>query len=190
MFKFTFISLICAAFLISCSHSEKQSSETNKASKAGAASEKSLFAKIKPKSGNTTLGGAAKIVQRNEHLMLVAKITGLTPNTTHGFHIHEKGDCSANDASSAGGHYAPAGNKHGAYEDSSRHAGDLGNIKSNAQGVAVIKRKLIGLNMKKNDQYSVNGRAIIVHEKADDLESQPSGAAGSRIGCGVLKFLK
>lgn len=184
MLKFIILSLCCTTLLISCGHGDKKSSDKTNAS---AESGKSLFAKINPKSGNTTVTGAAKVVAKDEHLVLVAKITGLTPNTTHGFHIHENGDCSADDASSAGGHYAPAGNKHGAYEESSRHAGDLGNIKSNAQGVAMVKRKLLGLNMKKKDAYSVNGRSVIVHEKADDLKSQPSGAAGSRIGCGVLK---
>ena len=182
MFKFTILSLCCVTLLISCGHGDKKSPKT-----ASAPAGKSLFAKINPKSGNTTLKGAAKVVQKEEHLVLVAKISGLKPNSTHGFHIHEKGDCSADDAKSAGGHYAPAGNKHGAFEEASRHAGDLGNIKSNAEGVATVKRKLLGLNMKKNDPYSVMGRAIVVHEKADDLKSQPSGAAGSRIGCGVLK---
>ena len=184
MFKHLLTSVACLGLLASCGHGDK---ETTEKAAAAAPTGKSVMAKIMPKSGNTTLNGAAKVVEKGEYLVLVAKITGLKPNTTHGFHIHEKGDCSADDAKSAGGHFAPAGNKHGAYEEASRHAGDLGNIKSNAQGVAVVKRKLLGLNMKKKGDYSVVGRAVVVHEKADDLKSQPSGAAGARIGCGVLK---
>ena len=183
MFKNLTVALAILCLMISCSHGGKKASNEEG---VAAASKDSLFAKVTPKSGNSTLNGAAKVVQKGEYLMLVAKIKGLKPNSSHGFHIHENGDCSAEDAKSAGGHFAPAGNKHGAYEEASRHAGDLGNLKSNAEGVAVVKRKLFGLNMKKDDPYSVAGRAVIVHEKADDLKSQPSGAAGPRIGCGVL----
>jgi Cu-Zn family superoxide dismutase len=102
----------------------------------------------------------------------------------HGFHIHEKGDCSAADASSAGGHFNPTGKPHGGPDSDARHAGDFGNIEADATGNARYSRTFSDLTL--DGESSIIGKAIIVHQKADDLKTQPSGDAGGRIGCGVI----
>ena len=115
------------------------------------------------------------------------EITGLTPGT-HGFHVHEFGDCSAPDASSAGGHFNPTNQPHGAPDSRERHEGDMGNVEADSSGVAKVNYldhvlSFVGAN-------SLIGRAVIVHAKADDLKSQPAGDAGARVACGVIGWAK
>jgi Cu-Zn family superoxide dismutase len=120
---------------------------------------------------------------------VVADITGLPPNSTHGFHIHEKGDLSAADLSSAGGHYNPEGHPHAGPTHWPRHAGDFGNITADANGKAHLELTVdnISLGGAKND---VIGKAVIVHANADDLTSQPSGNAGGRVAGGIIEMKK
>ena len=106
-------------------------------------------------------------------------ITGLEPNQNFGFHIHEFGDCS-NKALQAGGHFNPENHKHGSPNDAKKHLGDLGNLQSDEEGTATYSSVLPG------PLKVFFGRSVIVHEKADDLTSQPSGNSGSRIGCGII----
>ena len=105
---------------------------------------------------------------------------------THGLHIHEKGDCSDPKAASAGGHFNPGGMPHSGPMDMKRHAGDLGNIeiKANGSGDLDITSDLLTVKPGPN---SVVGRAVVFHEKADDLKTQPTGNAGGRLGCGVIQ---
>lgn len=119
--------------------------------------------------------------QVGDRLHMAYEVSGLAPNSKHGFHLHEKGDCSASDAMSAGGHYNPTGQQHGAMTSKMHHAGDYGNIVANDKGIA--KGELILEAAKLSD---VQGHAVIVHEKEDDEKSQPAGNAGSRIACGVV----
>lgn len=114
-----------------------------------------------------------------------AEVSGLEPNTKHGFHIHEFGNCSAHDGSSAGGHYNPMGHQHGNYTDETHHAGDLGNLVTDKKGNAKMTFTVENLSV----NGSVNpilGRAVIIHKNPDDLISQPTGGAGARIACGVI----
>jgi len=115
------------------------------------------------------------------------EITGLAPGK-HGFHVHEFGDCSAPDASSAGGHFNPTNQPHGAPDSSERHEGDMGNVEADSSGVAKVNYldhvlSFVGAK-------SLIGRAVIVHAKADDLKSQPAGDAGARVACGVIGWAK
>lgn len=114
---------------------------------------------------------------------IAAEIKGLTQGL-HGFHIHEKGDCSAPDFSSAGGHFNPTHESHGGPDDSERHAGDLGNIVADENGVATYHR--IDKRLKLNGSESIIGKGVIVHAKKDDLVTQPTGDAGGRVACGVI----
>jgi Cu-Zn family superoxide dismutase len=98
--------------------------------------------------------------------------------------VHQFGDCSAPDATSAGGHFNPSDHPHGAPDADERHAGDMGNIEANDQGVATLD--YVDKVMKLDGPGSIIGHAVIVHEKADDLKSQPTGDAGGRIACGVV----
>jgi Cu-Zn family superoxide dismutase len=111
-------------------------------------------------------------------------IENATPGT-HGLHLHEKGDCSAPDAASAGGHFNAAGNPHASPADKARHNGDFGNIEvgGNGKGHLEITSDLLTVSAGPD---SVVGRSIVFHEKADDLKTQPTGASGARYGCGVI----
>lgn len=116
-------------------------------------------------------------------VLVVADIQGLTPGR-HGFHVHEFGDCSAPDASSAGSHWNPGGCPHAGPEAASRHAGDLGNIEADAAGNAHIEWRDPVLAL--TGPTSIIGRSVIVHANPDDLATQPTGNAGPRVACGVI----
>jgi len=137
---------------------------------------------IYPTKGNKAQG-TLHFVQEEDGLHITGEITGLTPGK-HGFHAHQNGDCSSADASSAGGHFNPEEMPHGAEDAAKRHAGDFGNIIASQTGSAHIDKidKVATLSGKD----SIIGRAIIIHQGADDLKSQPSGDAGARVACGVV----
>lgn len=101
-------------------------------------------------------------------------------------HIHEFGDCSADDGSSAGGHWNPEGEDHGAWGADAHHLGDLGNIEVDESGHGSLTLTTDRWSMGTGDADDIVGHAIIVHEKADDFTTQPTGAAGGRIACGVI----
>jgi superoxide dismutase, Cu-Zn family len=139
-----------------------------------------------PASGST-VSGTVTFTKTDKGMAVVANITGLTPGK-HGFHIHEFGDCSAPDATSAGGHFNPAMQKHGGPMDMEHHEGDLGNITADEKGVAhlEITDKLLSFD----GIYSIIGRGVIIHAKEDDLVSQPVGNAGARVACGTIAVAK
>ena len=134
------------------------------------------------------VSGTVTFTASGDTVKVVADITGLTPGK-HGFHIHEFGDCSDPKAANAGGHFDPAHTQHhGAPDSSERHAGDLGNIEADASGKARLETT--DSVMKLNGADSIVGHAVIVHEKADDLKTQPTGDAGGRVACGVIGIAK
>jgi Cu-Zn family superoxide dismutase len=135
----------------------------------------------------SNVSGTVTFTAAGGEVKVVADITGLTPGK-HGFHIHEFGDCSSPDAKSAGGHFNPGNHQHGAPEAADRHAGDLGNIEADASGKAHLE--LTDKVMKLSGADSIVGHAVIVHEKADDLKTQPTGDAGGRVACGVIGAAK
>jgi Cu-Zn family superoxide dismutase len=137
--------------------------------------------------GGSNVAGTVTFTAAGNEVKVVADITGLTPGK-HGFHIHEFGDCSAPDAMSAGGHFNPTNHHHGAPDATDRHAGDLGNIEADASGKAHLE--LSDPVMKLNGSDSIVGHGVIVHEKADDLKTQPTGDAGGRVACGVIGVAK
>ncbi len=113
-----------------------------------------------------------------------AKVSGLKPNQEHGFHIHEKGDCSSGDGMSTGGHFNPSGKPHGP-QDADHHAGDLPALKADANGVAEIKVDLHGLSIG-SGAADIVGRGLIIHAQPDDYKTQPTGNSGARIACAVI----
>lgn len=144
-------------------------------------------AKLAPTAGNTA-SGTVSFVHHADKLYVKARIEGLSPGL-HGFHIHEKGDCSAADGSSAGGHFNPAGVQHGHPERSEHHGGDFGNLTADEQGVAVLDMQVpasqIGLTA--GAANNVRGRGMIVHASPDDYATQPTGNSGKRLACGVIE---
>lgn len=140
-------------------------------------------ATLNPTEGND-VHGTVQFEQMDNGVKVTAEVTGLPPNTSHGFHIHEKGDCSAPDGTSAGGHYAPNGNPHGLPPNPKRHAGDMGNITADANGKATMDETFDNFSL--SGESPVMGRAVIVHEKKDQ-GTQPTGDAGARVACGVIE---
>jgi Cu-Zn family superoxide dismutase len=152
------------------------------------ASLKEAIAVINPASGSNCKG-IVRFTEEAEGVKVVADIEGFAPNSIHGFHVHEFGDCSAPDATSAGSHYDAAGTKHhGRPEETNRHSGDMGNIQADAGGKAHYELLLRGATVMGVNALIV-GRSVIVHANPDDF-SQPVGNAGARIGCGVIGIMK
>jgi Cu-Zn family superoxide dismutase len=145
----------------------------------------SAVAVLTPTEGSSAQGTVFFESVEGGAVRIVAEISGLTPNSFHGFHIHEYGDLTAADGTSTGGHYNPQGHKHGTPGMGEHHAGDLGNVGADAQGNARKEMTVdfISINGSVNP---VLGRGIILHAGEDDLVSQPTGAAGSRIASGVI----
>jgi Cu-Zn family superoxide dismutase len=143
---------------------------------------------LSPTQGNKA-NGAVSFVQKGDKILVDARIDGLQPGL-HGFHIHEKGDCSAPDATSAGGHFNPSSKPHGDPAHSEHHAGDLGNLKADAAGNAVMQMTvpLSGLSLAKDAPNSIVGKALIVHADPDDMKTQPTGNSGKRVACGVIRL--
>ncbi|HEX6636104.1 MAG TPA: superoxide dismutase family protein [Steroidobacteraceae bacterium] len=135
--------------------------------------------------GNTATGNLT-VVTMGDGVHFTGTLQGLKPDSEFGFHVHEKGDCSAPDASSAGGHFNPAGVEHGNPQSQPHHAGDMPNAKSDAQGNAEVNAHVSGLTLSDGGPNDIIGKAVVLHEKADDYKTQPSGNSGARIACGVV----
>lgn len=161
---------------------EKQAVEAEDVSKFALI--KSALAEIQPASGSEVSGKVRfRPDPEMKRMLVTVNLRGLTPGK-HGFHIHESGDCSAKDASSAGEHFNPFDAKHGSPQDEDYHLGDMGNIEADAQGE--VNSQLSFKAMSFSGPNSVLQKALIVHADADDMTSQPSGNAGDRIGCGEI----
>ena len=145
----------------------------------------SATAVLAPTKGNS-VSGTVNFVQKGEVMLVEAKITGLKPNGTHGIHIHEKGNCSAADASSAGAHFNPSSAQHGGHNSPIRHGGDLGNLQADANGYAQASIEVSGISLSATETNSIVGRAVVVHGGPDDLRSQPAGSSGARVACGLI----
>lgn len=117
-----------------------------------------------------------------------ADINGLPSGRQFAIHIHEKADCTGN-FTGAGGHFNPAGKPHGRHDAPERHAGDLPNLSSDGEGVAVYSATSELLTVAPGP-YSVVNRAIVIHENPDDYRSQPAGNSGARIACGVIRQIE
>ena len=142
-------------------------------------------AKRDPTKGNTA-NGTVTFTQIGDKVRVEASLSGLKPNADHGFHVHEKGDCSSGDGMSTGGHFNPLGKPHGHHEGMERHAGDLPTLKSDAAGNARLSVIMDVISVSPG-QTSVVGRGMIVHRDPDDYKTQPTGNAGPRIACAVIQ---
>ncbi len=149
---------------------------------------KKLTINLSPKS-DSKVEGTINFSEKDGMVTMVGTITGLEEGE-HAIHIHEKADCSSADGKSSGGHWNPTGQPHSAWGDAAGyHKGDIGNITANANGRATLTKTTdewcMGCG---DDTKDILGKAVIVHIGVDDLKSQPSGAAGARIGCaGIIE---
>ncbi|HEY0940406.1 MAG TPA: superoxide dismutase family protein [Steroidobacter sp.] len=140
---------------------------------------------LSPTRGNTANGGL-KLTAAGTGVKLSGMLQGLQPNSEFGFHFHEKGDCSAPDATSAGAHFNPTNQAHGNPQTQPHHAGDMMNVKSDAQGVAEVSIDNPDVSLQTGQPNDVIGKALVLHAKPDDYQTQPSGNSGDRIACGVV----
>ncbi|KRG68523.1 superoxide dismutase [Stenotrophomonas terrae] len=136
---------------------------------------------------DSTVAGTINFSLVDGQLRASGDISGLKPDSEHGFHIHEKGDCSAPDGSSAGGHFNPGSSEHGSISAAMHHGGDMPNIKADAQGNAHIDGPVASnVNVGVGDGFDIVGRGLIVHADPDDYKTQPTGNAGARLACAVI----
>lgn len=146
-----------------------------------------VSAELEATRGNS-VKGTVRFMQTGDNVVLATgQISGLKPNSEHGFHIHDKGDCSSGDGMSAGGHFNPSGSAHGKYGSDAHHGGDLPSLTADATGIARFNTELRGVNLKAGEATNITGRGLIVHADPDDYKTQPTGNAGARLACAVIK---
>ena len=143
-------------------------------------------AKIEPKSDSKLTGNATFTDDGKGKITLKVDVSGV-PAGTHAVHIHDKGDCSSPDGASAGGHWNPTSEAHGAWTGEHHHLGDVGNMEVNAKGKGTITLETDKWTVSGGGTNDVVGHAIVVHGGTDDFTTQPTGNAGNRIGCGVIE---
>ena len=148
-------------------------------------SDPSAVGVLQPTIGNSVTGPVT-FKQLGDSVLVTGTISGLKPNQEHGFHVHERGDCSGGDGMGSGGHFNPDVRAHGAHGQGSHHAGDLPSLKADASGKAEVNfiSKTISVASGVNQ---IVGRGLIVHRDPDDFKTQPTGNSGPRLACAVIK---
>jgi superoxide dismutase, Cu-Zn family len=166
-----FAALVAAGLLGACQ------TTTDEAPRATAA--------LQPTKGNKAFGEAT-FEQVGDKVRVIVFAQNLPPDRELGFHIHEAGDCSSGDGMSARGHFNPHDKPHGNPQSAERHAGDLPSLKVEKSGRAKIDVTVDGISIGRGPGDIV-GRGLIIHAQADDYKTQPTGNAGARLACGVIK---
>lgn len=165
-------------------NNEKEVQE--KAEKKEMKKDNELLVVMDAKSGSKVSGNIS-LKEKAGSVKMKVDVKGLKPGA-HAIHIHEKGDCSSEDGKSAGGHWNPTGHDHGEWGKEAFHMGDIGNLEANEEGVASLEfetdKWCIGCD---DETKNIIGKSFIIHAGADDFKSQPSGAAGARVACGLIK---
>jgi len=180
------IAAACALAACSTTAEKSQPASSSTAEPAAATSTaSSATVNLAPASGSL-VSGKLNMMPMDDGVHITGQVGGLGAGQTHAIHVHETGDCSAADASSAGGHFNPTGSEHGRAGTPVHHAGDMDNIVANAEGVADINIHLAGVSLGGGAANDIAGRAVIVHAAPDDYTSQPAGNAGARVACGII----
>ena len=143
----------------------------------------SAVARLEPTKGSAT-AGSVTFTQKGDKVVIEAKVSGLTPGG-HGFHIHEKGDCSSGDGMSAGGHFNPTGKPHASPSVPDHHTGDLTMLVADASGNVSLSMELDAMTIG-SGATDIVGKSVIVHKDPDDYTTQPTGNSGARVACGVI----
>lgn len=155
----------------------------------------SFHAEAKPLKANAEIQdskgekiGTAELIEKRKGVEVEVSVSSLSPGK-HGIHIHEAGKCEAPDFKSAGGHFNPFQKKHGLENPEGSHGGDLPNLVVDKDGNAKTKLLLSSVTLKQgsNSLLQSNGTALVIHAKADDEKTDPSGNSGDRVACGVIK---
>ena len=143
-------------------------------------------AALQPTKGNKTFGEATFEAVEGNKVRVIVFAQGLRPEREHGFHIHEAGDCSSGDGMSAKGHFNPHGKPHGHPNSAERHAGDLPSLRAGKDGRAKLDVTVDAISIGQG-AGNIVGRGLIIHADPDDYKTQPTGNAGARLACGVIK---
>jgi len=142
-------------------------------------------ATIEARSGSQAHGRAVFTLDGTA-VTLRLSVEGATPGP-HALHIHERGDCSAPDAASAGGHFNPGQESHGRWGHPPHHLGDIGNIEVGQDGTGALVLTTERWSLGTGRPEDIVGKSVILHAGVDDFATQPTGNAGGRIGCGVIR---
>ena len=180
------IATFCVAGLAACA---TPIADTSPAPMPATSTAKEAVVRLSPASGSL-VSGTLNIRPMTDGVHITGEVGGLKAGGSHGFHIHEKGDCSAADASSAGGHFNPGAQPHGRAGQGAHHAGDADNLVADARGVAKVNAHQGGVTLGGGAANDIAGRAVIVHAQADDYTTQPTGNAGGRIACGIIRVTR
>jgi Cu-Zn family superoxide dismutase len=184
------LALIPGAMLFACSRAETPPPDSAASMPPPAAAEPATaMATLAGKSG-MEVTGELQFTAAEGGVAMTGEISGLTQGSVHGFHVHERGDCSAPDAETAGGHLNPDMAPHGSPVDAAppaRHLGDMPNIQADEEGRASINAAIAGATLRDAGQNDLVGRSVIVHAMRDDYTTQPAGNSGDRIACGVIR---
>jgi len=172
--------VLLGAALAGCETTSTPSASTAAESRAAPVT---AMAQLKPTQGSTA-AGTVWFTQQGLRVNVRVQVSGLAPNQEHGFHVHEKGDCSSPDGMSTGGHFNPGGQPHGP-QSAPHHGGDMPSLKADAAGNAQASFQIEGVSVATGID-GLLGRGVIVHAKPDDYTTQPTGNSGARIACGVI----
>lgn len=177
------IALLIAATPIAAfaAHHEKSGGHEGAGMEAHAG-DRTAIAVIEPTAGSF-VSGKVHFIEVEDGVRVKGRVTNLSPGK-HGFHVHQYGDLRKPDGTSAGGHFNPTGAPHGGPDSDKRHVGDLGNITADKNGVAEFS--FVDPMLSFDGEASILGRGLIIHAGEDDLTSQPTGAAGARVGMAVI----
>ena len=185
--------VLAASFVMTACSTTNNAAPSSSAAVDGAAASSApgkgvqSIARLEATKGSSVTGTVQFFPLADGGVRIQGRVEGLAPNSEHGFHIHEKGDCSSGDGLSAGGHFNPTQQPHGKSDTSHpHHLGDLPSLDANAQGVATFDfvRKDIALDRGSN---GILGRGLIVHNDPDDYTTQPTGNSGARLACAVIE---
>jgi Cu-Zn family superoxide dismutase len=180
--------LVLAVVIVGCSRQAEDPGDQTATPATGepkeASQPRTASAVLEAKS-DSSLTGTAVFTEKEGFITLTVELQNTAPGV-HALHIHEVGDCSAADGTSAGGHWNPTAEDHGKWGTPPHHLGDLGNLTVSEDGTGLLELVSMGWSMGTGEANDIVGKAVVVHAGQDDFTSQPTGAAGGRIGCGVI----
>jgi Cu-Zn family superoxide dismutase len=170
--------------LVGCGGEKTTEEEAAKPELGAKSTVNEALAQLESKSGSEVTGQGVFELE-GDKVTLYLSLQNLPPGV-HAVHIHEFGDCSAEDGTSAGGHWNPLEMDHGKWNEAPFHLGDLGNVEADEYGNGSLTLTTSMWTLSSGALDDVVGKSIVVHEAEDDFTTQPTGNAGGRIACGVI----
>lgn len=188
MMRNAFLLFAGLTMVTACGRSEPAEPEAELARRTDSAlpSPRGVHVALSPTVGHSA-SGMLMLNETDDGVKIEGRIIGLRPDVELGFHVHEIGDCSAPDASSAGEHFNPTNQPHGDPRGDAHHLGDMVNLDVDDNGEAQVDLTLEGLTLTGMAERSLRDRAIVVHAMRDDYKTQPAGGSGDRVACGVIE---